>query len=811
MIEIEETNNTEKNSKKKMPTYLVAIFFAVCLLICIAAASAMVYFCQLGSPYGKDYETAKKELTEDLFRRYAVIAMADYKGNFNMNMLKYTNLRYGVIHSDQFQNLDLSNMSIYEVNNFDEEFNPDNLFVYSCYRDEYTEIGYDTSLHGYAYLVNKNYDTGNACTAPIKSIVYDYTTNQLYAKVNNYLFPIQCTNPVIIHNAANYIYDDLSSGGTYTEVADYVYEDTSADIIDNANYIHEDNFDNNVTVNQDSNTGITTEEGITYLPYEETVLVGIETASEEPILEAEDTSHYYYISELDEELVTSNSDITRRSNFRSEVNYSETDDVLTWNNPNATLYIPSLNCALRLSDVKIRDYRTLYLSGKIPGIDADISYDEFEDSGQNYMTITYYSPKDFSDITYYVVMYLPENLNTDTADLFVEAYRILDLAYKFLYLPPVLLLIFGLAGIYFLITLVIRMIKKTFYFFRENVPLVLRGSLVFIAVTFVELLLCGFFDYIDFLNHITALSAAILLVLEKFVCYPFIMNALLQLNKLQKGTTKLANGNYEHHISTQNMFFDFKKIGENLNQIQDGMQLAIDEKMKSERFKTELITNVSHDIKTPLTSIVNYVDLLKKENISSEHSEEYLEVLTRQSIKLKKLLEDLIEAAKASTGNLKVNLETCDISVLLSQVIGEYEEKLSSKNIELNVSVPDDNVMIQADPQHMQRILDNLMTNVYKYAQPTTRAYVNLITTEDTATIIMKNISAAQLNITASELMERFVRGDSSRNTDGHGLGLAITESLTQLMGGHLSIDVDGDLFKVTLEFPILKVTDDNS
>ena len=223
--------------------------------------------------------------------------------------------------------------------------------------------------------------------------------------------------------------------------------------------------------------------------------------------------------------------------------------------------------------------------------------------------------------------------------------------------------------------------------------------------------------------------------------------------------------------------------------------------MKSERFRTELITNVSQDIKTPLTSIVNYVDLLEKEEPENEKVREYVDVLSRQSARLKKLIDDLIEASKASTGNLSVNPERIELGVLLDQSAGEYGEKLSAAGLELVVSKPEHPVTVLADGRHMWRIFDNLLNNIVKYGQPGTRVYLDLAAAEGQATVTFRNISRSRLNISGEELMERFVRGDSSRNTEGSGLGLSIALSLVRLQRGEMDLNVDGDLFKVTLKF----------
>lgn len=292
-------------------------------------------------------------------------------------------------------------------------------------------------------------------------------------------------------------------------------------------------------------------------------------------------------------------------------------------------------------------------------------------------------------------------------------------------------------------------------------------------------------------------------VMEKIVLYPLVILVLVQLYRLQKGARRIANGQLDYQIDTRLMFWEIKKHGEYLNDIGKGINSAVNERMKSERFKTELITNVSHDIKTPLTSIINYVDLLQKEEIENPTVQEYLEVLHRQSARLKKLIEDLMEASKASSGSLSVVMEQCDAGVMLVQTVGEFEEKLMKEQIELQIKRPEADILIEADHRHLWRVFDNLMNNICKYAQPLTRAYVNLEQNGQQAVITFRNISRYQLNISSEELMERFVRGDSSRNTEGSGLGISIAKSLTELMGGTFALVVDGDLFKVVLTFPL--------
>lgn len=315
------------------------------------------------------------------------------------------------------------------------------------------------------------------------------------------------------------------------------------------------------------------------------------------------------------------------------------------------------------------------------------------------------------------------------------------------------------------------------------------------------MLVLAFFEGIGVLMFFNSDIALLLWLLEKLVLYPLVLWYCVQLNQLKNGTEKIAGGEPGYQISTKRMTGIFKEQGEQINHISDGMTHAIEERMKSERFKTELITNVSHDIKTPLTSIINYVDLLEKEDLHNETAQEYLEVLERQSSRLKKLIEDLIEASKASTGNLPVHLEQLEAGIFMTQTVGEFEEKTKEAGLDLVIEKPETPVYIMADSRHFWRVIDNLMNNICKYAQSGTRVYINLEVKEAQVSITFRNTSKYPLNISSDELMERFVRGDASRNTEGSGLGLSIANSLMDLMGGTFRLYVDGDLFKVVLGF----------
>lgn len=315
-----------------------------------------------------------------------------------------------------------------------------------------------------------------------------------------------------------------------------------------------------------------------------------------------------------------------------------------------------------------------------------------------------------------------------------------------------------------------------------------------------------FFEAIFFMFNLYQVEMLILgFVVINFLLVVAVLYITITLQRIKKGGEKIASGELDYQINTDYMILDFKDFAEKLNNINEGMQVAVEEKMRSERFKTELITNVSHDIKTPLTSIINYVDLLKKEEITNDTARQYIEVLDRHSVRLKKLIEDLVEASKASTGNMSVNFDKCDVKVLLTQALGEFDEKFKTAGITPLLKIANENVIIRADARLLWRVFQNLLSNICKYSQTSTRAYIDVFAQGEKAVITFRNISKYELNLSQQELMERFVRGDKSRNTEGSGLGLSIAKSLVELQNGEIKIQTDGDLFKVTVELDLYK------
>ena len=298
----------------------------------------------------------------------------------------------------------------------------------------------------------------------------------------------------------------------------------------------------------------------------------------------------------------------------------------------------------------------------------------------------------------------------------------------------------------------------------------------------------------------SVVSLLLLFVLDCIVlCY--LLKKAWGREQILEGLKKITDGELQYKIPTEKLTGEQAEAADYINHIGEGLDAAVENSLKNERMKTELITNVSHDIKTPLTSIINYIDLLKRENPEDPKIRGYLDVLENKAQRLKVLTEDVVEASKASTGNISLEMTELNFIELVNQVIGEFEEKFEERNLKMVVHFDEEEAIICADGRRLWRVLENVFGNVSKYAMENTRVYVDVKVDRPNVQLSLKNISAQPLNISADELTERFIRGDVSRNTEGSGLGLSIAKDLVQLQGGEFRLYLDGDLFKVTIEF----------
>ena len=307
-----------------------------------------------------------------------------------------------------------------------------------------------------------------------------------------------------------------------------------------------------------------------------------------------------------------------------------------------------------------------------------------------------------------------------------------------------------------------------------------------------------------------ALSSAVILIILMMAWSGVLLLGLAKIvfdyRRILEGTKAIADGDLDYKIQLEKSLPVLVELADTVNTMGTGLEKAVAQSVKSERLKAELITNVSHDLKTPLTSIISYIDLLKGEDINNETAKEYIGVLDERSNRLKQLVEDLVDASKAVTGNVEAKLEPFMLDELVLQALGEYTDRLEAQGLQL-ITRGVQPAKVLGDSRHMWRVVENLLSNVSKYAMPHTRAYIEVLNEGEYGTFIIKNISKEALNIDPQELTERFVRGDASRTTEGSGLGLAIAQSLMHLQGGQMAISIDGDLFKVEVKIPAIKDT----
>lgn len=449
-----------------------------------------------------------------------------------------------------------------------------------------------------------------------------------------------------------------------------------------------------------------------------------------------------------------------------------------------------------------------------PRIEDYISYKMDDIFGYASIYGTYYSTQSEPDSYIVVVSYVEDIEHTKDGiitvgqgfdslwdqDLFVQLYAWLELGYFIRHILVVAIVALGIAVVVLAVSIFIDILKIISRALKK-LKYVQRTIVVLVILTLIGAVVVGIG------SEILDIDMRVMMFLYILAClvlvWPVVLYISYQVRILSEACKGLAEGDMSVQIDDRYMCGVFKEQAEHVNSIRDSINIAVDEMMKSERLKTELITNVSHDIKTPLTSIINYVDLLGKEEFKNEKAREYLEVLNRQALRLKKLIIDLIEASKAATGNVELEMMKCDAGLILNQVVGEYQEKLDAKGLSLVVRTPEESATIMADSKSLFRIFDNLLVNIEKYSLENTRAYVDLEMVDDKAVFVFRNTSKEQLPADGNLFMERFYQGDISRNAEGNGLGLSVAKSLTELMGGDIQVMTDGDLFKVTISFDI--------
>ena len=449
------------------------------------------------------------------------------------------------------------------------------------------------------------------------------------------------------------------------------------------------------------------------------------------------------------------------------------------------------------------------------GIATALSISYLEDGG-TYERYTYYSEYYKAEIDGH--QYIPPTygVRIGGAVLMLDILAAFSLSISFFYTLAARIKTHTLIKntvVYRILRLIFRIVrwifKNTVVRFFRAIRFVIKNlsATWYYALALIGYLLVNFFPFIIILNlgyiDIYCLALFALIFVFDAASLYFVIRTASAFNLIDQSAKRMAKGELRYKIATQSIRGPLKSHAESLNSISDGLALAVEQQMKSERFKTELITNVSHDIKTPVTSIINYVGLAKAEHTDNEKLSEYIDVIDRQSQRLKKLTEDILEASKASSGVISANVVKTNVSELLKQCAGEYSERMESAGLDLVLDVPDE-IYAMCDGRLMWRVFDNLLSNAYKYSLPGTRVYI----TADAERggyipISVKNISKNRLNIPGEALMERFVRGDISRHSEGSGLGLSISKSLTDLQKGKLSITIDGDFFKAELLLPI--------
>ena len=727
--EYRQEDGQKKAPKKVSFARILLQILLVAVLGCIGGAGVASvdvfqrYDCYLGE------KAALRSMYKNIQTTYSIYVVQDVAGDCRASELGSSNFRYGVLTTEDFDQVDLSDPANYLYTNFTKEElgslqkGSADLNVFSCNYGENTVsnavlMPVDLPWMNNSYLYNPNYTVTSSAT--LDEILCEPKTGRLYVRVEDYILPVS----LYLHVSEQefyHSYEDKTDSFQILEDGSVVFPANTADLLS----------DRSAWTDPDTR-------------------IALAAQGEWP------NGWRMDLRLEDVELVTA-------------------EDLKQW-----------------------KDGTQQFFSWQIDGVTGNIRLES--DQVRDYPA-------------YYVISKVREPLDPDSDDLFVSAGAWAHASSILCYVCPILGFLFLLAAAVLFVQLLwwfvrwaLRLCRKGVLAWAEHRSLLWRSILIIGGICFLELIFVLVWGEYE--------AVAFLFVVEKIVLIPLLLICIVQIARLQKTSSAMAAGDLSQTIDTRKMFFDLKTIGRNLNSLGNGIELAVKDRMKSEHFQTELIANVSHDIKTPLTSIISYSELLRGhlagqaeagQNAADETTMEYLDVLQKQSSRLKTLLENLIEASKATTGNVTAELLPCNISMALSQVLGEYEDRLQAAQLDLKIKLPEEHISILADSRHLQRIFDNLILNMAKHGQPGTRAYVNLEKEGDLARISFKNTSRTELNLSAEELMQRFVQGDTSRGEEGHGLGLSIAKSLTELMGGSLDLVIDGDLFRVDLRFPCLK------
>ena len=791
----------------------------------------------------------KKLLMDQAAYDYSIWALSDKDGNYNEEFMNEKGCNIGIIETDNgnLGDLDLNDSSTYIYRNFDQEL-PAQYYMTNVYTSDDSEFYLSEKLYDFLFVNGNevyNYDIEEYQPKDIKGIGYDMVGQKAYVwdgeefiELNDTSYNYKASDDGGTYNTTN-IYDRIwasqvpedSNQHSFTAAADdknqTSQEDDSSKEKNETNVITEDEEDQMLP----AESIITTSGDAKILYIDGKAYPALGDDNSGYILELYGTessgalslSNVADLSDLHDQLGSEDLSVCTLDTVSSVMEYTMDSSykqytVITFPRPDqsrdsffvqAQRYlgiIPVLHVALPLLMV-ISGILVLVLS-----ILLVIRAGNYDDHGRLSTDIL----ADFPIEVTFVIFGCVESLaiavihysagydyNTSQYGLVVIGIGIFVGAYAGVLWAESIIINFKRKQL-FRNTLCYKMLRAMARPLRRGIDSIktvlasikwgYRIAGMCLVIAFVEYMSIAVIDDKE--------SLMLFWLLEKVVLAAIIIKVLKQYAKVKKAAVDMADGNMDVRVDTTKMLIDLEEHGQALNKIGSGLNTAVNERMKSERMKTELITNVSHDIKTPLTSVINYVDLLQKENFDNETARSYLEVLDRQAKRLKKLIEDLIEASKAASGSIKFNMETVNARMILNQSVGEFDDRLTAGNITVVTDVPDKDVYVRADNRYLFRVLDNLMSNIVKYSQEGTRAYIELNEDNGMVRYTFKNISRDKLGISADELMERFVRGDMSRNTEGNGLGLSIARSLTESMGGKMELTVDGDLFKVDVTFP---------